>query len=120
MPAIEISEVRQTPELPEAALLRMLAARELADTARPDLLAIAERNLFGPLPTEPTQRPMQVAARPVAQEQPAGKPSFRVSIGRLEIVAPPQAAPPQQPVRQRPEPKTTLQSYLDRRRQGRS
>jgi len=117
---MEIPEVRQTPETPEAALTRMLSARAQMDVARPDLLAIAERNLFGPLPTEPTPRPVPLTARPVTQERSAGKPAFRVSIGRLEIVAPPPAAPPQQPVRQRPEPKTSLQSYLDRRRQGRS
>jgi hypothetical protein len=113
-------EARRAPETPAAALARILASNALADVARPDLLAIAERNLFGPLPGEPTRQPVQVATRPAAQEQPAGKPAFRVSIGRLEVVAAPQAAPPQQPVRQRPEPKTTLQSYLDRRRQGRS
>jgi hypothetical protein len=110
--------VWQAAETPEAALSRMLSERALLDVERPDLLAIAERNLFGPLPTEPARR--QVVTRPMAQEQSAGKPAFRVSIGRLEIVAPPQVAPPQQPVRPRPEPKTSLQSYLDRRRQGRS
>ncbi|HEY2738973.1 MAG TPA: hypothetical protein VGK45_11260, partial [Thermoanaerobaculia bacterium] len=117
---LETPQVRRVPETPNAALARILAARALAEQARPDLLAIAERNLFGPLPTEPTRQPVQVVTRPVAQEPTAGKPSFRVSIGRLEVVAPVPVAPPQQPVRQRPDPKTTLQSYLDRRRQGRS
>jgi len=112
--------VRQRVETPEAALARMLSSHALEDVARPDLLAIAERNLFGPLPGEPTRRPVQVPTRPVAQEPAAGKPAFRVSIGRLEVVAAPQVAPPPQPVRQRPDPKTSLQSYLDRRRQGRS
>ena len=110
----------QGPETPNAALARILAAHALAEQARPDLLAIAERNLFGPLPNEPTRRPVQVATRPAAQEPSDGKPAFRVSIGRLEVVAPPPAAALPPPVRQRPDSKTTLQSYLDRRRQGRS
>jgi len=117
---VEAPEVRRAPETPNAALARILAAHALAEQARPDLLAIAERNLFGPLPNEPTRQPVQVVTRPVAQEPSAGKPAFRVSIGRLEVVAPVPVAPPQQPVRQRPDPKTTLQNYLDRRRQGRS
>jgi hypothetical protein len=117
---VETPEVRRAPETPAAALARILASNALADVARPDLLAIAERNLFGPLPGEPTRQPVQVVTRPAAPEQSTGKPAFRVSIGRLEVVAAPQVAPPAPPVRQRPEPKTTLQSYLDRRRQGRS
>ena len=117
---VETPEVRRAPETPNAALARILAAHALAEQARPDLLAIAERNLFGPLPNEPARQPVQVVTRPVAQDESSGKPAFRVSIGRLEVVAPVAVAPPQQPVRQRPDSKTTLQSYLDRRRQGRS
>ena len=119
-PFVTDSEERRGVETPEGALARILAKHALTDVARPDLLAIAERNLFGPLPTEPTRRPVQAPVRPVAEERSVAKPAFRVSIGRLEIVAPaPQPEPPQ-PVRQRPDPKTTLQGYLDRRRQGRS
>ncbi len=118
--SVETPEGRRVPETPAAALARILASNALADVARPDLLAIAERNLFGPLPGEPTRQPVQVATRPVAQEQSPGKPAFRVSIGRLEVVAAPPVESPAPPVRQRPEPKTNLQSYLDRRRQGRS
>jgi hypothetical protein len=65
------------------------------------------------------RRPVQLAARPEPQSRESGKPAFRVSIGRLDVVAP-QPAAPAPPAPQRPSPKTSLQSYLDRRRQGRS
>lgn len=67
-------------------------------------------------PARPVVAPRTQVQQPAAE--PARKPTFEVTIGRLEVVAPPPEAPQQQQPR-RPAPKTSLQDYLDRRRVGR-
>jgi hypothetical protein len=69
-----------------------------------------------PAPVRPVPAPRTQVQQPAAE--PVRKPSFEVTIGRLEVIAPPPQMPQQQQPR-RPAPKTSLQDYLDRRRVGR-
>jgi hypothetical protein len=99
-------------------LARMLAEAVPVDPSTQDLLAVAERALFGPIPTAPLPRrpqaPPHMQAREAAQD--SGEVTLRVTIGRLEIVSPAPEAPP--PPQRRTAPTLSLQDYLARRQGG--
>jgi hypothetical protein len=94
---------------------RSLSATPAADPG--PVWEVAPEALPAPAsPIRPVVAPRTELQQPAAE--PARKPTFEVTIGRLEVVAPPPEAPQQQQPR-RPAPKTSLQDYLDRRRVGR-
>jgi hypothetical protein len=113
-----------TPRLEAAAaplspLARMLAEAVPVDPAKEDLLAVAERALFGPIPPAPLPRrpqaPPHTQARAAAED--SGEVTLRVTIGRLEIVSP-APAPEAPPARRHTAPTLSLQDYLARRQGG--
>jgi hypothetical protein len=93
------------------------AARERA------LLAYADSVILGrPMPERQAPRPVPAPApqrRAAAEgaEPEDAAPTFHITIGKLEVVAPRVAE--KRPQRRRPAPRLSLQDYLDRRRVGR-
>jgi hypothetical protein len=87
-----------------------------------EALAYADSIILGrPMraPAAPRFTPAEAPASPAAQATPndEGPPTFQVTIGQLEVVAPPPVE--KVPRRRRPAPRLSLQEYLDRRRVGR-
>jgi hypothetical protein len=87
-----------------------------------EALAYADSIILGrPMkaPAAPRFTPAEAPAAPVAPPpmRDQGPPTFQVTIGQLEVVAPPPVE--KVPRRRRPAPRLSLQDYLDRRRVGR-
>jgi hypothetical protein len=116
-PARRLAEpARILPSAPPPAAIPGEAAADAAAAER-ELLAYADRAILG-LASPPASAPLrhQAVRNVAATADEESAPTFEITIGQLEIVAPPSSA--KRPPR-RPAPRLSLQDYLDSRRVGR-